>query len=94
MAEIKRDLEDILKILQERIKVDFVYTEIAIDKDKKIEEDFDQIAFLLVNLYLDLNFSPFIKDKYIPQMKDGNAKNIALTAFKIAKEIAKGPSMS
>ncbi len=42
-------------------------------------------------LYLDLKVKPYIKNKYILEMKNIYAKETILTSFKIAKEIAESP---
>lgn len=65
--------------------------ELAFDTMKK---EFDEVALLLVYLYLDLKLKPHIKSEYISKMKDSYAKETALSAFTIAGEIAKGPSVS
>lgn len=58
--------------------------ELAMDN---MEKEFNEVAVLLVYLYLDLKLKPYIKNEYISKMKKGYAKETALSSFKIAKEL-------
>jgi hypothetical protein len=88
MIEQKKDLKDILKIMKNRLAIDFTWADLAIDQAEKFEKEFIQLGALLVFLYLDLNLDPYIKNKYISDMEDGYAKDTALRALKVAEELA------
>ncbi len=88
MIEPKKGFREIFTILKERLALDFILADLAIDQAKKFEKEFIQLGALLVFLYLDLNLDPYIKNKYISDMEDGYAKDTALRALKVAEELA------
>lgn len=75
-------VREVLKTLGKKLTIKA--GELAIDN---MEKEFDEVALLLVHLYLDLKLSPYIEKNYILEMKNGYAKETALSAFKIAKEL-------
>ncbi len=76
-------VREVLKKLGKKLTVKA--GELAADNMKK---EFDEVALLLVYLYLDLGLKPHIKSEYISKMKDGYAKETALSTFTIAEEMA------